>query len=152
MLVHQNADAAATAQQLDRFSETFAALKDFQTKLAARLPNVPIDVWITDALVTVAVRCPCEKCGNSRVQNSQEPIWLKNSTNGCFCRKQCSTYSKFSRRTRSRIFSVGMRVNFTLQSKFAPSCLKCRRTIRRICFSESSSPKAIWTLRRASFR
>src|SRR5438046_9536717 len=51
MLVHQNADAAATAQQLDRFSETFAALKDFQTKLAARLPNVPIDVWITDALV-----------------------------------------------------------------------------------------------------
>ena len=51
MLVRQNADNPATAQQLNRFAETFAALKDFHAKSTAGFTNVSIDVRIANALI-----------------------------------------------------------------------------------------------------
>ena len=51
MLIHQNPDATATAQQFNRFGEPFAALKNLKTESAAHFANMAIDMWIADALI-----------------------------------------------------------------------------------------------------
>ena len=51
MLIHQNSNATALAQELNRFPKTFAPFENFEAEPAARFANMSIDVRITDPLV-----------------------------------------------------------------------------------------------------
>jgi hypothetical protein len=97
VLIHENTDAAAAAQQLNRFAETFAPLKNLEAKSAARFANVSIDMRIADPLVNgrgplsarkmreIACKTPRNQCGSGIGRTA------------AFVRKQFSTCSKFSR-------------------------------------------------------
>jgi hypothetical protein len=68
MLIHQNPYPAAAAQQFDRFSKPFAALKNLKPKSAALFANVPIDVRIADALINRRASLTARKMRETRTQ------------------------------------------------------------------------------------
>ena len=51
MLIHQNSNATAMAEQFNRFAEPFAALKNLQPKSASYFSNMTIDMRIADTLI-----------------------------------------------------------------------------------------------------
>ena len=74
MLIHQNPDPAAAAEQFNRFAKPFAALKNLKTKSAAGFANMTIDVRIADALINRRGSADRAEMGDNRVQNSHEPM------------------------------------------------------------------------------
>src|SRR5437762_20211 len=95
MLVTENSDAAAVAQQLDGFTKTLATFKGLETKTSSGTANVPVDERVYKPLIngrfaifrnasvrylreisqaTVPASCPIPKrTGNGSRLSSQMP-------------------------------------------------------------------------------
>lgn len=55
MLIRQNADAAAGAEQINDWLESGLAIEQFQARLAARPPNMLVNVRIAKFLINARV-------------------------------------------------------------------------------------------------
>src|SRR5437667_10639573 len=63
MLIRQNADAAAGAEQIDDWLESGLAIEQFQARLAARPPHMLVNVRIAKFLINARVSYKPAKVG-----------------------------------------------------------------------------------------
>ena len=123
MLIRQNADAAAGAEQIDDWLESGLAIEQFQARLAARPPNMLVNVRIAKFLI------------NARV--SYKPDKVRHQL-----RKQfpCSQMAQHEHHGNTHAKFAGHRLNIFNRNAFEDLL---RRHCREFYAAEQVSPKEL---------